>query len=1123
MAKDVPFRVAGAGKGDRAFLAEALGAGGRGACQELDGAARAWLALEAARTAGGCVCAVAESPPALERLARGVEALQEGAKGAVRTLVLPATASETGRLAGARRAGRAGADLLGERLRALSACGEWKEGEQGLVLTCVQGLLEGAPEKERLAARRLAAGEGADPEELAEWLQGAGYAFGPEVAAKGEASRRGGLLDVWPLTAEWPVRIEFFGNVVESLRSFDPLDQRSRERLEGVELPRVPDLSAKAGEGGMGETTDLLPDDASFVWFSPQGILHHFAMARPEGERDGEEEGDDGGAAAGAAFGKWRGEVRRLFSGGWLDAGADPGGGEGALHALGVRGVEGLADLAGRAVPPDVLEGERRKFLGKLEARAKAGWRVGLALPTAEAWKRFEAVYGEAPFLARRVGCVEGGFAVPGAKWLLAGEGDFYGTAAAPAARRPAGAARRGAAGAGRRVTDWVELRPGERVVHADHGIGKYLGLQEIRFDGGFREALVIEYAEGAKLYVPTTQAHLLSRYVGTGHGAPPLHRLGGTRWRKERQAAERAATDLAAQLLETQARRAALPGHAFAPDGAWQAEFERAFPYTETPDQLEAIAAVKRDMESPKPMDRLICGDAGYGKTEVAMRAAFKAVMDGRQVVLLAPTTVLAQQHYETFVARMSRFPVAIDVVSRFRSPAEQQAALRRTAEGRTDILIGTHRVLQRDVRFERLGLVVIDEEQRFGVAAKEHLKQMRERVDVLTLSATPIPRTLYLGLMGARDMSVIQTAPRERLAIETYVAADSDELVREAVRREIARGGQVFFLHNRVKTIGLVERRLKRLLPGVRIRIGHGQMGEKALAETMRRFIRHECDLLLCTTIIGSGVDIPNVNTLLVDRADRFGMADLHQIRGRVGRGTRQAYAYLLLPRHGGLFGTARERVDAIRRHSSLGAGYKLALRDLELRGAGSVLGAAQSGHIAAVGFDLYCQLLGRTVARLKGEPERPVIETEARFDFLAAGPDPAVEARAAAVPRDYVEDENQRIALYRRLATVAYAREVDELAEELRDRFGAMPGAVRRLLEVARIRIAAAGLGVRTVETKGNVLLLHRGGDEYLMPHGRHVRLHEHGADARLKEILKRLQQLAGKGGGGAEKRV
>ncbi|MBR6023321.1 MAG: transcription-repair coupling factor, partial [Kiritimatiellae bacterium] len=667
--------------------------------------------------------------------------------------------------------------------------------------------------------------------------------------------------------------------------------------------------------------------------------------------------------------------------------------------------------------------------------------------------------------------------------------------------------ARRDATGA--RLSDWSDLRPGELVVHVAHGIGKYLGLFEIRFDGQLQETLAVEYDGSARLYVPASQAHLLSRYVGVGRARPPLHRLGSARWEREKAAATAAANDLAARLLETQARRDALPGHAFPPDSPEQRDFEDSFPFVETPDQARAIADVKRDMQSPRPMDRLVCGDAGYGKTEVAMRAAFKAVMDGRQVAVLVPTTVLAQQHYESFCARMARFPVNIELLSRFRSPAEQADTLRRAACHRLDILVGTHRLLSRDVRFADLGLVVVDEEQRFGVAAKERLKSMRASVDVLTLSATPIPRTLYLALSGARDLSVIQSPPRDRLPVETLVAPDSDDLLRSVVLRELNRGGQVFFLHNRVQTIQHVRDRLAALVPEARIGVAHGQLSERALAAVMRDFVSGRTNLLLCTTIVESGVDIPSVNTILIDRADRFGLAELYQLRGRVGRSRHQAYAYLLLPAHAHLFGVARDRINALRTHSALGAGYKLALRDLEIRGAGNLLGAEQSGHVAAVGFDLYCQLLRRTVARFRGEPVPPVVEVKVALPFLSLSPDPDPENRApAAIPREFVDDDALRVQLYRQLASVATPADLAALSDDWHDRFGPLPPPVRRLLDIAKIRLLAHALRVKTVTVDGDRLMLWLDATRCLMPNGRHPRLHRHDPDARHAEILHRL---------------
>ena len=1082
---------------DRAFLKGVFAPGGKGRVQDLEDGARAWLALAASRAAKGPLVVVAESSLALDRLGHDLAALGAGDS----TVRFPALNVEASRMA----SGQPSPDVAGERLRALQRCLAWKG--RGILATCVQALLEKVPAPDRMRQQdeRVEKGREYDLDALCGRLAVAGYEFEVEVLAKGQASRRGGLLDVWPLTEDWPARLEFFGDTLESIRRFDPSAQRSLGEIRELSIPPATE-EVKAEDAA--DPWDYFPPDTAFLWLDPDAVLHHFAMSAELAGRIPKDTSTE------REFANWRLGLEKKFPAGHLDAGGE---GEGAAHVLDAGPCEGLAAFSDRTVPADVLEGERKKLFAAWKERAESGWRIHLFFATEAGARRFEAVYGRVPGMEAHPGALSGGFELPGARWMAVAEADFYGTRkTVPARRKTPGRGPVARDATGERLTDWTDLRPGELVVHIDHGIGKYLGLYEIVFDGQLQEALAVEYAEAARLYVPTSQTHLLSRYIGVGRTKPPLHALGGHRWMKEKIAAERAASDLAAQMLETQARRAALDGHAFAKDNPWQFDFEQAFPYAETDDQLRAIEEVKRDMESKRPMDRLICGDVGYGKTEVAMRAAFKAVMDGKQVAVLVPTTVLAQQHYETFLERMGRFPVAVEMVSRFRSRSEQSAVLARVAQKKVDVLIGTHRLLQRDVKFVDLGLVIIDEEQRFGVAAKEHLKRMREMVDVLTLSATPIPRTLYLSLTGARDMSVIQTPPRERLAIETYIAQDSDELVREAVLREVNRGGQVFMLHNRVQTIELARKRLEGILPGIRVGVGHGQMTERALADVMHRFVRGDFDVLLCTTIIESGVDIPNVNTILIDRADRFGMSELYQLRGRVGRSKNQAYAYLLLPRHGQLFNTARRRISAIKRHTSLGAGFKLALRDLEIRGAGNVLGAAQSGHIAAVGFDLYCQLLNRTVARLKGEKDRPIIEVQVHLDFLDLTPDPEREDRAAVIPRTYVEDESQRIGLYRKAAGIAFEHEVEALAEEFRDRFGPLPAPVKRLLCLARLRLLAAELKLKSVATDGDRLLLGKGRDEFWMVNGRHIRLHQHGADERLAEIEKRLRQLAGRRG-------
>ncbi len=528
-------------------------------------------------------------------------------------------------------------------------------------------------------------------------------------------------------------------------------------------------------------------------------------------------------------------------------------------------------------------------------------------------------------------------------------------------------------------------------------------------------------------------------------------------------------------------------------------------FPFQETDDQLRAIRDVKSDMENSKPMDRLICGDVGYGKTEVAMRAAFKAVMDGRQVALLVPTTILAQQHYETFRERMAPFPVRVEMLSRFRTRAEQRRVVEDLNAGRVDIVVGTHRLVQPDVRFKQLGLVIVDEEQRFGVEHKEYLKALRRMVDVLTMTATPIPRTLYMSLAGARDISTIQTPPQDRLPVETIVTEFNEDVIREAIHRELSREGQVFYLHNRVQSIDRTHRKLQALVPEARIAIGHGQMNERELESVMTAFVRGDYDVLLCTTIIESGVDIPNVNTIFIERADRFGLSDLYQLRGRVGRYKHKAYAYLLLPRHGQLFSAARERVRAIRKYTGLGSGFKLAMKDMEIRGAGNILGAEQSGHIAAVGFDLYCQFLRRTVARMKGEAPPPVIDVEVRLDFIDTTPAHASDPSAAVIPVDYVEDEHARVNLYRRIAELTDEAGVQDMLEELEDRFGPVPAALGRLMTIRAIRVAAYEKDIQEIEVRDQKVMMKRR-NEWLQQKGRFPRLSSSTASDQLQELKK-----------------
>jgi transcription-repair coupling factor (superfamily II helicase) len=607
-------------------------------------------------------------------------------------------------------------------------------------------------------------------------------------------------------------------------------------------------------------------------------------------------------------------------------------------------------------------------------------------------------------------------------------------------------------------TSDFRDLQVGDYVVHIEHGIGQYQGLREIaESDGQNAEFMILEYAEGARLYVPLTRLDLVQKYRSAEGVRPPLSRLGTQQWAKTKARVKKAMKDMADELLKLYAARKLAPGHAFPPDTEWQREFEDAFEFNETEDQLTAIADIKRDMESATPMDRLLCGDVGYGKTEVAMRAAFKAVSDNKQVAVLAPTTVLAFQHYETFKRRFAAFPISIEMLSRFRSAREQKEIVEKIEAGKVDIVIGTHRLLSKEIRFTDLGLVIVDEEQRFGVRHKERLKQLRKEVDVLTMSATPIPRTLHMSLIGLRDMSVIETPPKDRMAIETVVAAWDEKLVRSAIERELERGGQTYFVHNRVESIYEIAARIQELVPRARVIVGHGQMAEGELEKVMLKFMRHEADVLVATTIIENGLDIPLCNTIVVNRADRHGLSELYQLRGRVGRSNRRAYAYLMVPPDVELTPIARRRLAALKEFSDLGAGFKIAALDLELRGAGNMLGGEQSGHIEAVGFELYTSMLERTVRELKGEVEAEEVETQLNLGLNVR------------IPNDYIPEENQRLRMYKRVAGVENEQQLTEVAAELEDRYGPPPPAVRNLLEYATLKLLARRLGVAAIERK------------------------------------------------------
>ena len=615
----------------------------------------------------------------------------------------------------------------------------------------------------------------------------------------------------------------------------------------------------------------------------------------------------------------------------------------------------------------------------------------------------------------------------------------------------------------GARLESWTELVPGDLVVHLHHGIGLYRGLERLTIGDGGRDYLHLEYAQGDALYVPTDQINLVQRYVGADSQMPQIHRLGGTEWEREKRRVRERTREMARELLRLYAQRERSQGHAFAPDTPWQREMEEAFPYEETPDQLRAIEDVKRDMEAPRPMDRLVCGDVGYGKTEVALRAAFKAVMDGKQVAVLVPTTLLAQQHETVFRERFAAFPVRVEMLSRFKTPKEQKAIIAAARDGAVDVLIGTHQLLNKSVTLPSLGLVIIDEEQRFGVAHKERLKQLRTQVDVLTLTATPIPRTLHMSLAGLRDLSVMETPPDARQPIQTFIREDDRALVEDAIRRELARDGQVYVVHNRVDTIDRAARRVRDAVPEARVAVAHGQMPEARLEQVMLDFLGGRQKVLVCTTIVEIGLDIPRVNTIVIENAHLLGLAQLYQLRGRVGRADRQAYAYLLYPRRARLTHEAEQRLVAMREFVELGSGLRLAMRDLEIRGAGNLLGAEQHGHLAAVGFDLYMRLLDEAVRELRGERVEELPETTVDLDADAYLPD------------DYVSAPGQRMAAYRRLAEARTTGDLDAAVAELRDRYGPLPEAAQRLADVIRLRVLARGVGIAAISRDGDGVLL------------------------------------------------
>ncbi len=956
-----------------------------------------------------------------------------------------------------------------------------------------------APADFREQVFTLAAGDEIAPDIIAGRLLRLDYDNEPEVHVPGEFSRRGGgILDVFSPAEREPVRLEFFGNRIESMRRFDPETQRSvgaADRLTVV--PRGEVVLAPDTGNATASFLDYAGPDAALV-------IAHPALVRAHVERFGAD--DLLQAWLRLAEARERRVVIELA-------------GSGAPGVAGtvVCGAVGLGETLGVLIPELGSQAgiwHWQQLRDHLRRWSGMGYAVAACCGTEGEADRFRQRVEEDPALQDALPAIEcfpldRGVLIPGARLALLSERELFG-------RRPETTrrARKNPYRSDHALHEGTELEPGAFAVHAAHGICRYHGIREIEIQGELQEVMELEFDEGARIYVPLEECHLVSRYVGGTRKAPRLSRLGGPAWRRKTDLAAAAATDLAAELLRLDAVRRNSAGARFRPEPDWELAFARSFPFEETEDQRRALVEVFQDMEEPRPMDRLLCGDVGYGKTEVAMRAAFRAVLNGKQVALLVPTTVLAQQHLLTFRERLAEYPVVVEMLSRFRSDAEQKRILERLATGDIDIVIGTHRLLSADVKFRDLGLLVIDEEQRFGVRHKERLKHLRAQLDILTMTATPIPRTLYFSLSGLRNLSTIATPPAERLPVTTIVAQYDTGLIREAIENEIERNGQVFFLHNRVHSIESVRERLEALVPDARFGVAHGQMPAHELEKVMRRFVLREIDVLVCTTIIESGLDIPNANTIIIDRADRFGLADLYQLRGRVGRYRNQAYAYLLLPPMGTLPANAHERLAAMRRYTHLGAGFRIALRDLEIRGAGNILGAEQSGHIAAVGFELYCQLLREAVARLERRPppRRPPVVL--RLDFLSFSLRAPRGRLTAAIPPEYVGDEEVRAACYRRLAGLTDSRQVRDFADELRDRFGPPPPPVERLLETARVRIAAARLKARTITVQGRKVLVET--DRGLVLDNRHLPLlsGKRPPEKRLRELRTLLEHLAKK---------
>ncbi|MCX7780289.1 MAG: transcription-repair coupling factor [Negativicutes bacterium] len=929
----------------------------------------------------------------------------------------------------------------------MNALGKLANGDSTIVLATVEAVLQKVVPKEEFVSARisLTAGRSIDLADLTGSLVRLGYERVDQVDSIGQFSIRGGIIDVFPANRELPLRAELFGDEIDSLREYDPVSQRSLTVLPNVDI--LP-FTEPEHSGATASVLSYLVETGTVIFDEPARL------------RD-----------AAAKLIKENPEIKkRVYS--WPELLAAAKQRNIVYLSLMIQKVpqtepDAIISLTVKSIAPfhrqmDLLYDELKGWLDRklrpvifLSSRERA-----VAMQQNLTEEGFSAVFAEtfAPpvpgTVLVTVGSLTGGFELPHAHMAVVTERDIFGRQKKKLRQKVA---------KDQQIRYFRDISVGDYVVHVNHGIGKYSGVETLEVGGVHKDYLLIRYAGEDKIYVPTDQVGLLQKYIGAEGEVPRLHRMGGSEWAKAKSRAKAAVADLAQDLIKLYAERQVARGFAFSPDTPWQREFEESFPYEETPDQLIVISEVKADMESPKLMDRLLCGDVGFGKTEVAIRAAFKAVMSGKQVAVLVPTTVLAQQHFQTFSGRFNGFGPVVDVISRFRSPKEQRATLAKVANGQVDVLIGTHRILNDDVEFKDLGLLIIDEEQRFGVAQKEKIKRWKTNIDVLTLTATPIPRTLHMSLVGVRDMSIIETPPEDRYPVQTYVVEYQEEIIREAIRRELRRGGQIYFVYNRVQSIEKVYLHLAEMLPDAKIGIAHGQMPEDRLEQAMMDFYEGRFDVLVCTSIIENGLDVPNANTIIVYDADYFGLSQLYQMRGRVGRSHRMAFAYFTYRRDKVLSETAEKRLQAIKEFAELGAGFKIAMRDLEIRGAGNLLGAQQSGHIVSVGFEMYCRLLEEAVQELKtgGEVVQPP-------------PEPVLElAVDAYLPGEYIFDAMHKIEIYQRIAAIRKEEHITDLLDELIDRFGQPPAPVMTLLGVARLKNYTRELGIRSlVEKQGKV---------------------------------------------------